>query len=82
MTSVFSATMPSVPSVPLNVTVTVRVPELYVAVYPLVSMVLPFFTITDVVTSPVPTNSTGSTHWDKVSVMEKTLIFAEEVMVE
>ena len=81
MTSVFSATMPSVP---LNVTVTVRLPEsstLYVAVYPLVSMVLPFFTVTYCVMS-APANSTGSTHWDSVSVMEKALIFAEEVMVE
>ena len=82
MTSVFSATMPSVP---LNVTVTVRLPKLstlYVATYPLVSTVLPFFTVTDSVTSPVSTKSTGSTHWDKVSVMQKTLIFAEEVILE
>ena len=85
MTSVFSATMPSVP---LNVTVTVRLLELstlYVAVYPLVSMVLPFFTVTCcVMSAPLVAlaKSTGSTHWDKVSVTEKTLIFAEEVMVE
>ena len=79
MESVFSATMPSAP---LKVTVTVRLSELYVAVYPLVSMVLPFFTVTDFVTSPVPTKSTGSTQLDSVSVMEKTLIFAEEVMLE
>ena len=88
MSSAFSATMPSVPSVPLNVTVTVRLPELstlYMAVYPLVSLVLPFFTVTYcVMLAPLatPANSTGSTHWDKVSAMEKTLIFAEEVMVE
>ena len=85
MTSVFSATMPSVP---LNVTVTVRLPELstlYVAAYPLVSLILPFFTVTYYVMSvplTTPANSTGSTHWDKVSVMEKTLIFADEVMLE
>ena len=89
MTSVFSATMPSVPSVPLNVTVTVRWPELstlYVALYSLVDMVvLPFFTVTcRVMSAPLVAlaKSTGSTHWDKVSVMEKTLIFADEVMVE
>ena len=80
--------MPSVPSVPLNVTVTVRLSELstlYVAAYPLVSTVLPFFTVTYCVMSvplATPANSTGSTHWDKVSVMEKTLIFADEVILE
>ena len=82
MTSVFFTTMPSVP---LNVTVTVRLSELYVAVYPLFSVVLPFFTVTYCVMSAplaAPANSTGSTHWDKVSVMEKTLIFADEVMLE
>ena len=73
------------PSVRLNVTVTVRVSELYVAAYPLVSSVLPFFTVTCcVMSAPLVAlaKSTGSTHWDKVSVTEKTLIFADEVMVE
>ena len=76
------------PSAPLNVTVTVRLPELstlYVAAYPLFSTVLPFFTVTcRVMSAPLVAleKSTGSTHWDKVSVMEKTLIFAEEVILK
>ena len=87
MTSVFSATMPLGS---LNVTVTVRLPELssilYVALYLLVgSVISPFVTVTyRVMSAPSVTSgkSTGSTHWDKVSVMEKILIFADEVMVE
>ena len=77
------------PSVPLNVTVTVRLPELIDTVRGRISArqrgiaVFHRHILCDVGTvGGTPAKSTGSTHWDKVSVMEKTLIFAEEVMLE